>query len=151
MGFSQEVTGSVSEHHKRLNVFGWVDPVGGKHGTLKQEKGDTNGFLAMLKNIISRFKGMTIELWVDHARWHKGKKVKYFLSQQNQVVINYIPKYHPELNLQESLWRTMRYEETTNTYYESFDELAASVFNKISTLETQEDSFSLSTYLKRLL
>jgi len=36
----------------------------------------------------------------------------------------------PELNKQETLWRIMRYEETTNTYYESFDELEIAVFKR---------------------
>ena len=43
---------------------------------------------------------------------------------------NYIPKYHPELNPQEMLWRTMRYEETMDTYYETFEELKLSVFKR---------------------
>lgn len=116
-----------SEHHKRLNVFGWVDPVGGKHGMLHQEKGNTDGFIAMLKNVLNRYKEIIIDLWVDQARWHKGKRVSEFISQHRRLLINYIPKYHPELNYQEILWRTMRYEETTNTYYETFEELAVSV------------------------
>ena len=40
-------------------------------------------------------------------------------------------KYHPELTKQEMLWRFMRYEETTtNTYYESFEELRSAVFKR---------------------
>jgi hypothetical protein len=127
---SQPMVLTKSQHHKRLNVFGWVDPLAGRHGMVPQEKGNTEGFLALLRNILYRFKGMTIDLWVDHARWHKGQRVEQFLSHHQPLAINYIPKYHPELNFQESLWRTMRYEETTNTYYESFEELATSVFKR---------------------
>lgn len=127
---SQPFVLTKSQHHKRLNVFGWVDPIRGRHGMLQQEKGNTDGFLALLRNILYRFNGMMIDLWVDHARWHKGRRVEEFISQHSQLIINYIPKYHPELNLQEILWRTMRYEETTNTYYESFDELVSSVFKR---------------------
>jgi transposase len=119
-----------SQTHKRLNVFGWVDPVWGRHGMVREEKGNTDGFLAFLKTIVYRFKGVMIELWIDNARWHKGKRVEKFIAQHSQLFINYIPKYHPELNLQEILWRTMRYEETTNTYYEYFDDLVISVFKR---------------------
>lgn len=119
-----------SQHHKRLNVFGWVDPIGGKHGMVRQEKGNTNGFLIMLKKILCRYKGIIIDLWVDQARWHKGKRVVEFLCHHSRLKINYIPKYHPDLNLQEILWRTMRYEETTNTYYETFEDLVNAVFNR---------------------
>ena len=97
---------------------------------LRQEKGNTDGFIAMLKNILRRYQRVLIELWVDQARWHKGKRIMEFLSYHNRLVINYIPKYHPELNPQEMLWRTMRYEETTDTYYETFEKLVFSVFKR---------------------
>ena len=97
---------------------------------VRQEKGNTDGFIAMLKNILLRYKGMLIELWVDQARWHKGKRITEFLFHHRRLVISYIPKYHPELNPQEKLWRTMRYEETTDTYYETFEELIVSVFRR---------------------
>ncbi len=94
------------QHHKRLNVFGWVNPIAGSHGMVRQEKGNTNGFLTMLKTILVRYQRVLIDLWVDQARWHKGKRITEFLSYHSQLVISYIPKYHPELNPQEMLWRT---------------------------------------------
>ena len=74
-----------SHHHKRLNVFGWVDPIGGKHGMVRQEKCNTDGFLAMLKKILYRYKEIIIELWVDQARWHKGKRVVEFVSRHSRL------------------------------------------------------------------
>jgi transposase len=119
-----------SQHHKRLNVFGWVDPILGRHGMLRREKGNTDGFLGMVRHILSRYLGVVIELWVDQASWHKGERIREFLCVHKRLKIHYIPKYHPELNPQEILWRTMRYEETTNTYYETFPDLVAAVFGR---------------------
>ena len=127
---TQPTVWTKSQHHERLNVFGWVDPVSGRHGMIKRPKGNTNGFLAMLKVILRRYKHAAIELWVDHARWHKGKRIVEFLSFHKRLRIAYIPKYHPELNFQERVWRIMRYEETTNTYYETFEQLDTAVFNR---------------------
>lgn len=121
-----------SQHHKRLNVFGWVDPVQGRHGMIKQPKGNTDGFLAMLTCILRRYKRLSIELWVDQARWHKGRRIVEFLICHKRLRLEYIPKYHPELNFQERLWRIMRYEETTNTYYETFEQLDLAVFKRSS-------------------
>ncbi len=118
-----------SQHRDRLNVFGWVDPVEGGHGMIRQEKGNTSGSLSMLGEILRRYK-TRIELWVDHAGWHKGGRVSQFLMEHTRLTISYIPKYHPELNLQEPLWRTMRYEETTNTYYETLQELDVAVLQR---------------------
>lgn len=119
-----------SQHHKRLNVAGWVDPVSGKHGMVKNEKGNTDGFINTLRNILYRYRGKIIDIWVDNACWHKGKKIDDFLNEHTEIIINYIPKYHPELNKQETLWRIMRYEETTNTYYESFEDLEFAVLRR---------------------
>jgi len=119
-----------SQHHKRLNVFGWVDPINGRHGMVRQESGNTDGFLNTLKQILCRYRKAMIDLWVDQAKWHKGDRVVQFLSQYHRLTLHYIPKYHPELNPQERVWRIMRYEETTNTYYESFEDLVTSVFKR---------------------
>ncbi|WP_407079625.1 transposase, partial [Candidatus Hakubella thermalkaliphila] len=93
-----------SQHQKRLNVFGWVEPVNGFDGMMKAGKGDTTCFLKMLMRIIIRFKGKIIDLWVDNARWHKGERVRKFLLKNRNLHIHYLPPYHPELNYQESLW-----------------------------------------------
>jgi transposase len=122
-----------SQHHKRLNVFGWVDPVSGKHGMMRAERGNTTGFLAFLKRMLYHIREIRIELWVDHARWHKGKRIRQFCHQHKRLTIEYIPKYHPELNYQERLWKTMRYEETTNTFYEDLELLDESVFSRSRT------------------
>lgn len=117
-----------SQHQKRLNVFGWVDPVSGRHGMMKAKRGNRTAFLSFLKMLLSSVSGKRIELWVDNARWHKGTAISIFCSQHKRLTIKYLPKYHPELNYQERLWKTMRYEETTNNYYESFETLVSSVF-----------------------
>jgi transposase len=85
--------------------------------------------LGTLKEILRRYK-TRIDLWVDHARFHKGKRVSQFLTEHRRLTLDYILKYHPELNFQEALWRTMRYEETTNTYYETMEQLVLAVFNR---------------------
>jgi transposase len=119
-----------SQHQKRLNVFGWVDPLHGRHSMIRCPKGNTEGFLTALSNIRHMFPEKRIHLWVDRARWHKGKRVDDFIETHEEFSIHYIPAYHPELNCQEILWRTMRYEETTNAYFESLDELVSHVFKR---------------------
>jgi transposase len=119
-----------SEHNKRLNIFGWVDPVNGLHGMMKWIKGDTKGFLNLLKKIVYRFKGKIIDLWVDKAPWHKGERIKMFLMKYSKLHINYLPPYHPELNYQEILWRTLRYEETTNSFFDIIEHLEMAIFKR---------------------
>jgi hypothetical protein len=127
-----------SQHQKRLNLFGWVDPLNGFHGLMKSIKDDTCGFLKLLKRILTRFKGKIIDLWVHNAPWHKGQSVYSFLLQQRRLYIHYLPPHHPELNYQKTLWRTMRYEETTNVYFETVQNLTFSVFKRSQNWKPQE-------------
>ncbi|MGR3311132.1 MAG: transposase [Candidatus Brocadiales bacterium] len=53
------------------------------------------------------------------------------VTGHTQLHINYLPAYHPELNYQELLWSTLRYEETTNVFFETIEEMKAGIF-KIS-------------------
>lgn len=116
-----------SQHQKRLIVIGWVDPIHGLHGMMKC---NTKSFLAFLKNITHRFKNKIIDLRVDDPRWHKGDKVKIICEAHWHIAIHYLPQYYPELNCQEILWRTMRYKETTNVYFETFESLKKAVFKR---------------------
>jgi transposase len=119
-----------SSHSYRLNVYGWVDPVSGRHGMMKHARGNTVGFVAFLRRIATTFRQTAVELWVDQAKWHKAPEVLELLAEERTLTISYIPKYHPELNLQERLWKTMRYEETTNTYYDTATHLEHSVMKR---------------------
>jgi hypothetical protein len=85
------------------------------------------------------------------AAVHKGAKVDRFLFKNIRLMIHYIPKYHPQLNPQEILWRTMRYEETTNTYYESFEELKAAIFMRSQTWKPKKVLSLCHLNLRRLL
>lgn len=79
---------------------------------------------------MSRFPRKTIDLWVNNAKWHKGPWVRKFLNENRGLLIHYLPPYNPELNYQESLWRAMRYEQTTNVYFENLEQLEKSVFKR---------------------
>lgn len=97
---------------------------------MKWAQGNTDGFLRILKRLMIRFQGKIIDLWVDRARWHRGERVEIFQREHCQLHLHYLPAYHPELNYQEPLWRTMRYEETTNAFFETQEILEVSIFKR---------------------
>jgi len=41
---SQPTVPTTSQHHQRLNLFGWVEPLKGWHGLFRWPKGNTDGF-----------------------------------------------------------------------------------------------------------
>jgi transposase len=118
-GKKSPVVMTKSQHQKRVNVLGWVDPIRGRHGMMKIERGNRVCFLRFLRVMARRFRDKIVDIWVDGPKWHRGEKILAFLRVHRHITLHYLPAYHPELNCQEILWKTMRYEETTNIYFES--------------------------------
>lgn len=112
---------TTSQHHKRLNLFGWVEPLKGWHGLFPWPKGNTDGFLAFLKYLCHRVRKTKVYLYIDGASWHKGDRVRQFLIAHPNIEVEYLPPYHPELNVQERVWHLIRYEVTTNQYHATID------------------------------
>lgn len=112
-----------SQHRQRLNLFGWVEPLRGRYGFLRILQGDRKGFVKFLKAVHRRFKGWRIYLYVDKAKWHQGPEIDSFLADHPHVDLEYLPTYHPELNLVDRLWKQLRYEVTTSKYFPALDDI----------------------------
>lgn len=112
---------TTSQHRKRLNLSGWVAPLLGRHGMVQTERGDRQGFVKTLRHLYRCLQGYTIWLYVDQARWHKGDSVDHFLISHRRLHLEYLPAYQPGLNMQERIWRQVRYEATTNRWFEELD------------------------------
>lgn len=112
-----------SSHPQRLNVFGWAVPLQGWHGLVRIARGDTAGFVTLLRRLARRLGGWRIYLYVDGAGWHKGPAVDAVLAEHPHIDLEYLPAYHPELNPVDRLWKVLRYEATTNRYFPTLDEL----------------------------
>jgi transposase len=112
---------TASDHHKRLNLFGWVAPLLGRVGLTPTPSGNREGFLTCLQSLYRRLRGYTISLYVDGAGWHKGKEVDLFLQTHTRIHLTYLPRYQPGLNPQERIWRRVRYEATTNRSFEKIE------------------------------
>ncbi len=99
----------------------------GRQGKVRTEQGNTEGFLRVLQHLHHRLRGLTIWLYVDRARWHKGDLVRQFLRKHPRLHLQYLPPYQPGLNPQERIWRRLRYESTTNRWFETLEDTWATV------------------------
>lgn len=112
---------TLSQHRERLNLSGWVAPLVGRHGMVRTPRGDRAGFLRILRHLYRRLQGYTLWLYVDRAGWHRGAEVERFLQTHPRLHLAYLPRYQPALNPQERIWRRVRYEATTNRWFETLD------------------------------
>ncbi len=108
---------TTSQHQKRLNVSGWVAPLLGRHGMVRTERGNREGFLKVLNHLYRTLRHRRIWLFVDRARWHGGDAIELFLKEHTRLRLEYLPPYQPGLNMQERIWRRVRYESTTNRWF----------------------------------
>ena len=88
-----------------------------------QPRGIPQGVAAPL----CQLRGYTIWLYVDRARWHRGDPIREFLRKHKRLRIVYLPPYQPALNMQERIWRQIRYESTTNRWFDNLDAIWATV------------------------
>lgn len=116
---------TTSQHRQRLNLAGWVAPLLGRYGFIRIERGDRTGFMKVMHRLYKRLRGYTIWLYVDGARWHKGEPVDQFLKTHKRLHLEYLPSYQPGLNMQERIWRQIRYEATTNRWFENLETIWA--------------------------
>ena len=122
-----------SQRAGRLDLFGWVNPLTGAHGVLKAPQGNPAACLAQLQQLVERFRGKIVDLWVAKASWHKGPRGREFLAPHHRWFhLPYHPPDHPERHPQERIWRRIRYEETTNHYYASPEDLERGVLSKVA-------------------
>lgn len=118
---------TASQHRERLNLSGWVVPLLGRYGIVRTPRGNREGFLIGLRHLYHRLRGYTIWLYVDRAVWHRGEEVAVFLKTHPRLRLDYLPRYQPGLNPQERIWRRIRYEATTNRWFEELDDIWTTV------------------------
>ncbi len=58
----------------------------------------------------------------DGAGWHRGSKVQEFIKEDKNIEIIYFPKYAPELNPQEYVWKNGRSKVTHNEFIKDIDQ-----------------------------
>jgi transposase len=110
--------------------MGWVAPWKGWLGLVRIDKGNRQSFISFLKYLHRRLRDWTVFLYADGASWHKGEEVKKALTELKNIHLEYLPAYHPEQNPQERIWRLIRYEETTNHYFQDVKAIACAIRRK---------------------
>lgn len=123
----------------RINLMGFVDPIGGRVIVNPIEKGNCDCLIEQLtyiKNTNRRYR--TITIYLDNARWHKTEKLNKWLRKNPRVRIAYLPKYAPELNPMERHWWYMRKKATMNTVFENKKECIDRILKHFSSLSHNE-------------
>jgi transposase len=72
------------------------------------EKANSDATITYLKALLDAFPDKHILLIWDQAKYHTSHKVENWIDQQNRLTVLLLPKYSPELNPVEHIWRAVK-------------------------------------------
>src|SRR3989339_259756 len=130
----------ISNTKKNRSVYGFLNLKTGREHSFKtgwQNMYETVKILEKIRELYPRQKLLII--W-DGAGWHRGKEVQKFIEKDQKIETIYFPRYAPELNPQEHVWKNGRSHCSHNRFIEDID---TSTDEFINYLNTNTFSYSL--------
>lgn len=107
---------------KRKNVYGFLNLKTGQEHAFKTEHQNMYQTKDILKEIRKMYPDKKIVLLWDNAGWHKGSVVQTYIKKDKRIVQIPFPRYAPEENPQEHVWKRGRDQCTHNRFIENIDE-----------------------------
>lgn len=106
---------------ERRQVYGFLNMKTGQEHAFKTMKQNMVVTADILKNVRAIYPKQKIILLWDNAGWHKGSVVQEFIKQDGHMEVIHFPKYAPEENPQEHVWKRGRSETTHNRFIDDID------------------------------
>jgi transposase len=127
----QGTIGIPSSHSKRINVLGIINPAKEKL-TVFEHVGSVTS--AVIIDVLDTYCDDLIEptvMLIDNASIHASEAVakKRDEWERRGLTLYFIPRYSPQLNLIEILWRKIKYDWLPSCAYLSLDALKAALRN----------------------
>lgn len=111
----------ISNIRKNRSIYGFLNVKTGEERAFKTERQNMFETVKILKKIRKIYpKKKLLILW-DGAGWHRGSKTQEFIKKDKNIKTLYFPKYTPEENPQEHIWKNGRDQITHNRFIENID------------------------------
>jgi len=104
----------ASNKKENRSIYGFLDIKTGTEHAFKTEWQNMYITAKILKNIRKIYPTSKLLLFWDGPGWHKGSVVQNFIKQDTKIEIVHFPKYSPEENPQEHVWKNGRSAVTHN-------------------------------------
>lgn len=109
--------------NKKINVFGALM----QNGKLFCEQFDAQNSLtykAFLSDFIDSIDMNKKYIFIlDNASYHKTNVIKNYLAKFNNIKVEFLPPYSPELNPIESCWKKTRYDITNSNFFPNLEKM----------------------------
>lgn len=108
-------------NRKRRSVYGFLNLKTGEEHAFKTDYQNMYVTAEILQKVREKCPNQKILLLWDSAGWHKGSAVQEYLKQDGNIEVLHFPRYAPEENPQEHVWKSGRGVITHNRYIEDID------------------------------
>lgn len=98
----------ATDKRDKFNLLSIVTHEGKMQFSIKEKNIDSDGYIDFLKQLL---KGRTrpLILIVDHAPFHKSKKVRDFVrGHRKKIRVYFLPRHTPECNPDEQVWNQVK-------------------------------------------
>lgn len=112
----------ASNKKENRSIYGFLNLKSGAEHAFKTEWQNMYITAKILKNIRKIYPDQKLLLLWDGPGWHRGKEVINFLKQDQRITALHFPKYSPEENPQEHVWKKGRSAVTHNFTINDIDE-----------------------------
>lgn len=106
---------------ERRQVYGFLNVKTGKEHAFKTLKQNMVVTADILKGVRVLYPKQKIVLLWDNAGWHRGSVVQEYIKEDGNIEVIHFPKYAPEENPQEHVWKRGRSETTHNRFIDDID------------------------------
>jgi hypothetical protein len=113
--------------NRKQPLFGAVDSRTGRTHIARRPRKRSADFQSFVDEVLlpAYPDADLLVLIVDGAAIYSSKSTRAWLADRPRLALVPLPRYAPELNLQEHVWRWLRSAVTHNHYFGSFDALLA--------------------------
>ena len=117
---------------KSVGGYGAVHSETGRLVVCREAKFEAETFLPLLIQLLRhRRRGRRMVVILDNAKWHHARLLNPWLSDHRQeLTLDFLPTYSPELNAIERVWKLTRRLCTHNRYFPVLEERVGVVFDQ---------------------
>lgn len=132
--------------NQRLCLYGAFNYRTGQVYYMNHPKKNAKRFAQFLSQLLAANADRFLVLVLDNATYHRTAEILDILTQhEHHVLVVWLPKYSPELNLIEGLWGYLKRSALNNYFYGVIESLEAAVDAAFKELQQHpETSLSLA-------
>lgn len=112
----------VSNERKNRSIYGFLNVKNGVEHAFKTEWQNSITTCEILEKVCQLYPKQLIVIIWDNAAWHRSKEVREYLNKtRHRIRLISFPRYAPELNPQEHVWKAARSAISHNKFLENID------------------------------